>query len=110
MSFSQKSVIIAHESAVFQDAKKRMPYVPRREGPFHAVGRSCGIECPVVYFASLMELCLAADASAQIVRTAYFSIMVRVPPMLPMTTFILCTSLHSLFAAHILVKPSLESP
>lgn len=82
MSFNQISAVIARERSVFKDAKKLLPYVHRGEAAlFTRLVALMGLNALSKIMRSSWTYSLAADASAQILGTAYFAIMLRIPPM-----------------------------
>lgn len=82
LSFAQVADVIRHERALWQDVRRRIDAVNRREATiFTRLIAVRGLQA----LASVLKKCwtysIAADGSTQIFGVAYFSIMVRIPPL-----------------------------
>lgn len=82
LSFSQISDVIARERDMFSEARKLLTYVHRGEAArFTRLVAVIALNSLSCILKSSWTYSLAADASAQIMGTAYFNIMVRIPPL-----------------------------
>lgn len=82
LSFFHIDSAIARERAVFQDARKGIDFVNRREAAlFMRLITVMGLRTISRIRESSWTYSVATDGVAQNMGTAYFSILVRVPPM-----------------------------
>lgn len=82
LSFSQISSVIARERQVFSDARKLLTFVHCGEAArFTRLVAVIRLNSISSILKRSWTYSVAADASAQIMGTAYFDIMVRIPPV-----------------------------